>query len=122
MAIIDLGVDDTPLVPDETVTVRLTMFDVEWVWTKPKAAYYYLKITEGGTSPIDLLDELESGLPAETVELVKSRLKDPEDALDTSHLFTVLSKLREVAMRGTADRPTEPSSDSSQSPADDGQN
>jgi hypothetical protein len=123
MAIIDAGVDETPLTPEDSVTVRLEMFGVEWVWTKPKAAYYYLQVAENRRSTVlELIDELEKGLPTETVELVKARLKDPDDALDTSHLIDVITRLREIAFKGSAERPTEPSSDSSQSPSDDGQN
>lgn len=119
--VIDGGVDDTPLEPLDRITVRLTMFGIEWEWTKPKGAHYYLAIRDGAGS-IDLINELESGLPADTIKAVEQRLRDPDDALDTAHLIRVLDRLRELAFKGAGDRPTEPSSDSSQSPTDDGQN
>ena len=113
--IIDGGVDDTPLEPIARVVVKLTMFGIEWVWTRPKAARWYLAVMrDEGNRGLDLIEELEAGLPAETVKMVEDRLRDPDDPLDTPHLMEVLGKLRNLALKGAGERPTEPSSDSSQ--------
>ena len=121
--IIDGGVDDTPLEARDRVVVKLVMFGIEWVWTRPKAARWYLAVMRNeGNRGLDLIEELESGLPAETVKMVEARLRDPDDPLDTPHLMEVLGKLRTLALQGAGERPTVPSSDSSQSPTDDGEN